>query len=168
MRTSEHFSTIVTGVITNSDDRVPDILSSFGLRVSPLRYGMLDTAAAGEMGHDIDFHCMSYDVGYEKPDKRVFTAAEEMLNIILDSRESQRGPDGCWLKIYVGDEYGKDVEGSTNAGWKAIFLDPTGSSPQIPRVEDHYDVLLSDAFQQQPVMRVQSIQNMIHWLVTPK
>lgn len=55
------FESIVVGVITNSDDRVPDILSSFGLRVSPLRYGtpVELTAVQDNSRHDIDFPCLT-------------------------------------------------------------------------------------------------------------
>lgn len=93
---SKRYDQIVVGVITNSDDRVPDILSSMGLHVSQLRYGSLDpnrrnkastgTESSPHRMYDLGFHCMSYDVGAEKPDPRIFRAAEEMLPVALASK----------------------------------------------------------------------------------
>ena len=31
-------------------------------------------------------------------------------------------PPTEWLKVYVGDEYAKDVVGARSAGWKVILL----------------------------------------------
>lgn len=28
-----------------------------------------------------------------------------------------------WRKVYVGDEYEKDIVGATQAGWKAVLVD---------------------------------------------
>ena len=35
----KNFDSVIVGVITNSDPRVPEVLSSLGLCMSPLRYG---------------------------------------------------------------------------------------------------------------------------------
>ena len=72
---------MAVGVITNSDPRVPDVLSSLGLRVSPVRWGTKteDPASVASRDYEIDFSVMSYDVGHEKPDRRIFEAAEEMF-----------------------------------------------------------------------------------------
>ncbi|KAH8176690.1 hypothetical protein LIA77_05108 [Sarocladium implicatum] len=170
---SKHYSEIVSGVITNSDNRVPDILSSFGLRVSSLRYGKgaIDPVVAGS--HDIDFHCMSYDVGVEKPDQLIFRAAESMLKSVLKAQgkstegsKQSESHDHEWLKVYVGDEYAKDVEGSVNAGWKAILLAPDGSSLQAPEVEECADLTISAAFEKTSVMKVKSISNLVAWLTS--
>src|SRR6266566_628201 len=60
-RASQTSGKLVIGVITNSDDRVPQILSSFGFNVSPLRFGTrVDQAAIAEAVYHVDFHCMSY------------------------------------------------------------------------------------------------------------
>lgn len=139
------------GVITNSDDRVQDILSTFGLRVSPLRFGSSAPAPAlssderakgvliqSEKGasvssntdgpetgqqvsdFDVDFTCISYDVGFEKPDKRIFEAAEVMVGQVIGRVE--RVDTGGWLRIYVGDEYRADVVGALGAGWNAVWI----------------------------------------------
>lgn len=111
---------MVVGVVTNSDDRVPDVLASLGVEVSPLRYGGGEADATGERQWDVEFTVMSYDVGFEKPDARIFAAAEGMLGLLPRCR----GMDlEGWEKVYVGDEYGKDVVGAMNAGWRSILVE---------------------------------------------
>ncbi|KAH6846948.1 hypothetical protein B0I37DRAFT_340790 [Chaetomium sp. MPI-CAGE-AT-0009] len=133
----------ILGVITNSDDRVPSILSSLGLHIRPLRFGTTNTntnldANANPLqphqqqhphasAYDIDLHCMSYDVGFAKPDRRIFDAAEAMADQLAAASitSSQGGGGGVprpWLKVYVGDEYAKDVVGARGAGWNAILI----------------------------------------------
>ncbi|KAI4847730.1 hypothetical protein E4T44_04352 [Aureobasidium sp. EXF-8845] len=120
---------LVIGVITNSDDRVPDVLSSLGLRVNGLRYNS-DTKVTveeseqqeGEGAEDIDFCIMSYDVGVEKPGREIFDAAISTLGSMLDS-EGKTYEDKDWGKVYVGDEVGKDAKGAVLAGWDALLLD---------------------------------------------
>ena len=140
-----HVSPII-GVITNSDDRVPSILSSLGLHVRPLRFGV-DTNTSpsptplpsqqqqpphvSSYDYDIDLHAMSYDVGFAKPDPRIFDAAEQMANhlvantITTNTHVAQGGGRAevlPWLKVYVGDEYAKDVTGALGAGWNAVLV----------------------------------------------
>ncbi|KAL7822490.1 hypothetical protein V8C26DRAFT_389101 [Trichoderma gracile] len=159
---------IVVGVVTNSDDRVPSILSSFGLNVSPARYGSSEetTALAGGQ-YDIDFHCMSYDVGFEKPDRRIFNAAELMLSRIITGRhvESLAEVDlGSWQKVYVGDEYAKDVVGASNAGWNSVLLDADGNETEVASLEDCPPQPLHDLFRRHAVVRVRSIRGLARWL----
>lgn len=95
-----------------------------GVRVNPLHYADSPTPSqpskTTDGNFDIDFTVLSYDVGFEKPDKRIFTAADEMLNSTLQQQEVN--PEE-WRKVYVGDEYAKDVVGATQAGWKAVLID---------------------------------------------
>ena len=124
---------VVVGVITNSDPRVPDILSSLGLRVSTLRFGgQPSKQEIPDQAYDIEFAVMSYDVGHEKPDKRIFAAAEEMLNVIsrAGGNATRDIELSLWQKVYVGDEYDKDVIGAVNAGWDAVLIDAEGPAPQ--------------------------------------
>lgn len=165
------FDRIVIGVITNSDDRVPTVLSAFGFNVSPLRYGTnIDLSAVGQHDYDIDFHCMSYDVGVEKPDKQIFTAAELMLTQLLAARDG-KGPSEAkadaetWQKVYVGDEHSKDVVGAMNAGWNPILLDADTQPVDIPRLEELSNKTLDDLFKEHAVVRVKSIQNLSQWLI---
>ncbi|KAK5169689.1 uncharacterized protein LTR77_005667 [Saxophila tyrrhenica] len=116
---SLRYDRVVVGVITNSDDRVPDVLTSLGLKVSPLRYG--DSKAEGG-NWDVDFTVMSYDVGHEKPDRRIFEAAEGMLDVVRGAGAAASAEGDGWEKVYVGDEYDKDVVGAVDAGWKAVLI----------------------------------------------
>lgn len=164
----QSFDKIVIGVVTNSDDRVPSILSSFGLNVSPLRYGTsAEPSAFPDKEFDIDFHCMSYDVGIEKPDRRIFSAAELMLSHVITARNGKT-PTAIelesWQKVYVGDEYAKDVVGALNAGWNPVLLDAEGKSAEIPNLEDCSTKSIADLFEEHPVVRIASLQELATWL----
>lgn len=115
---------VVVGVITNSDDRVPSILSSLGLRTGPLRAGGLMDAHGGGEGPpwDVEFHCMSYDVGYAKPDGRIFEAAVGLAGKVVGGG----GGEGGWVKVYVGDDFGADVVGGLRAGWNVVLVGDGG------------------------------------------
>jgi hypothetical protein len=121
---------VVIGVITNSDDRVPDVLASLGLRVSSARYPLSQDISPESQDtqlqpdNHVDFHCMSYDVGFFKPDRRIFDAAEGMARRISipNGNSSDNGEDGEWIKVYVGDDWDKDALGSTEAGWSAVYI----------------------------------------------
>ena len=140
LRQATGYDTVVVGVVTNSDDRVPDVLSSLGLKVSPLRYGAPCEAVNGGQ-YDIDFHCLSYDVGAEKPDKRMFDAAEEMLRRVAPDEDAQ-----SWHKVHVGDEHAKDVVGALGAGWDAVLLDIDGAAKDVLSPEDAEVGTLQDIF----------------------
>lgn len=167
------FEKIVVGVITNSDDRVPDILSSLSVDVSPLRYGAAAASLPSRQPHDVDFHCMSFDVGVEKPDPRIFRAAEAMLSQIIAAREGRNAEDSAaeaqtWEKLYVGDEYAKDVVGARNAGWKAALLagdDSQEAADDAPVLDDHPDASsFHGLFSQHDFVAVRSIQNLVDWV----
>ncbi|KAI6777207.1 hypothetical protein HG530_001152 [Fusarium avenaceum] len=186
---SRHFDKLVVGVVTNSDDRIPSILASLGLTVSQLRYG---TESKPEQiksqTYDIDFHCMSYDVGVEKPDKRIFNAAELMLARVISARNGKSLGEAeveaeSWQKVYVGDDYSKDVVGSANAGWNPVLLDPKDECASITdlrlwrsspgeksqgrtcKIEDHPGKTVGDLFTDYDVATVHSLRNLISWLV---
>lgn len=118
----------VVGVITNSDDRVPDVLSSLGLNVHHLRYGdpaekCSDVAHTQCQTADIDFVIMSYDVGFEKPHRKIFDAATDMLENMLSAEGVAKPALDDWTLLYVGDEPEKDAKGALDAGWDAILVD---------------------------------------------
>ncbi|KAH7077617.1 HAD-like domain-containing protein [Paraphoma chrysanthemicola] len=123
------FEKTVVGIITNSDHRVPSILESFGLNVSKKRVGESSRLAKPSPDHDIDFVVLSYDVGHEKPDRRIFDAATQLL---ADSLKE----DGAGLttndfeKLYVGDEIEKDYIAARAAGWDAVLLDRHDSTKE--------------------------------------
>lgn len=89
---------------------------------------------------------MSYDVGYEKPDKRIFEAAEGMLGRVIPSSTSLGGAldSKDWVKVFVGDEYRHDVEGALGAGWIPVWIPEmdgkAGEGNIVARPDGHYDV----------------------------
>lgn len=123
----------VVGIITNSDARVPGILDSFGLKVGPRRVkNSAQRIQNASIKDDISFVVLSYDVGHEKPDKRIFDAASEMLKETL--AEGGKDTEGLEIddfeKLYVGDDRVKDFFGATRAGWNAVELDRNVSSDE--------------------------------------
>ena len=110
------------GIITNSDDRVPFILESFGLRVGPrfhpsIEFGQREDSAKV----DFDFVVLSYDVGEEKPHSDIFHAARKAAQT-LNTDQLDEEVD----MLYVGDEVEKDVLGALDAGWEAVLLEREG------------------------------------------
>lgn len=106
----------LVGVLTNSDDRVSSILSSFSLSVGAWRYGTDLTRQQRSNGSQIDFDfvALSYDVGVSKPDPQIFNATRDMVQMSM-------GQDlRC---IHVGDEPEKDYHAALNAGWESVLLD---------------------------------------------
>jgi FMN phosphatase YigB (HAD superfamily) len=117
------YKKIVVGVITNSDDRIPGILKSLGLKVGSKRFGKTaQYSAQPSAKNDIDFVVHSYDVGHEKPDKRIFNAATSVLSEIL-ARDSEGLTSDEFEKLYIGDDAEKDYQGATAAGWHAVLVD---------------------------------------------
>lgn len=153
----------VVGVITNSDDRVPGVLTSLSLRVSPLRFGhdLVSKSVTGEV-YDIDFSVMSYDVGYEKPDKRIFEAAEQMLKTSLDGAIDP----STWQKVYVGDDYEKDIVGAVDAGWNAVMVDREASKKhdQVLWMDEHDPSDLDTAFARSKAIGFSSLAKLAPWL----
>ena len=158
----------VVGVVTNSDDRVTGILRSFGLGVGPLRYGdgaLIQNSVVTP--YDIEFTVMSYDVGHEKPDKRIFTAAEEMLELL----PAMAGTDlSDWEKLHVGDEYQKDIVGARNAGWYGVLINEEGND--VPK--DMVDLnqvepgnLLQHMRDGEPFVALNSLERLAQWLGIP-
>jgi REG-2-like HAD superfamily hydrolase len=111
----------VVGVITNSDDRIPGILQSFGLKIGPRRFGSVHKLRASDAEeYDINFVVLSYDVGYEKPDKEIFQAADQVLKDVLIGSEVEATD---FDKVFVGDEIEKDAQAASKAGWYGVLVD---------------------------------------------
>ncbi|CAK7214508.1 hypothetical protein SBRCBS47491_002166 [Sporothrix bragantina] len=174
------YGRVVVGVITNSDDRVPDILSSFGVRVSPLRYGQAvpkeTTASQKQTDNDIDFLCMSYDAGVEKPDPAIFRAAESLLPAVMGTRtdlDMDTNMDN-WDKVYVGDEASKDVVGAHAAGWYPVLLtgeekaeDAVLDNKTVPHLDDNDSKLFSKLFgppEDKAVFYTEDVVTFLKWL----
>lgn len=115
----------IVGVITNSDDRVPSILSSFGLRIGVWRHGN-ESKASFKAEDDINFVMLSYDVGFEKPDASIFDATKQMV-------------PGQARFLHTGDDLQKDYYAAQRAGWEGFLLvrdvkDDQDISGPIPRI----------------------------------
>ncbi len=63
---------------------------------------------------------VSEEVGYMKPDRRIFDAALEAAG------------GGERRKVYVGDNFHDDVLGAKGAGWFPILYRPAGDPPPLP------------------------------------
>lgn len=122
---------VVLGIITNSDDRVLPILSSLHTRVTPRRYQRdaeaYFPARQAKDDSDIEFVILSYDVGFEKPNRRIFDAAKELVHVEEDVE--------CGY-IHVGDDLEKDARGAEASGWTGVVLDRDDQyeSEGLPRV----------------------------------
>lgn len=114
-------SKLETGIITNSDHRVPSVLSDLGLHVGPRRYGTntcaLDLEDSSQV--NINFVVMSYDVGFEKPDRRIFDIARQLgsKGQLIEPYEIE--PYEC---LHVGDHIQQDFLGAQAAGWNSLLL----------------------------------------------
>lgn len=156
----------VVGIITNSDDRVPGILESFGLKIGSLRVGTSDQQRL-EMtsDNDISFVVLSYDVGFEKPDRRMFDSATDVLRQTLAvSHEDLKVDD--FEKVYVGDELQKDYNGARDAGWNGLLLDR--SSTTARGFKASYRELAERTMQDkngasQTVLTTASLQGLSEW-----
>ncbi len=129
----------VVGILTNSDDRIPGILASFGLNVGSKRFGTpIEHAEDASEDEDINFVVLSSDVGVEKPDPKIFDAAEEVLKASLGRNDQNGGMIGSLphnkakhsLKefelLHIGDNEQQDILGALNAGWNSILFDRKG------------------------------------------
>lgn len=109
-------SKLEIGIITNSDHRVPSVLAELGLHVGHRRYGtsthVSDLEDSSQV--DINFVVMSYDVGIEKPDRRIFDIARQ-----LGSNGQVIEPYEC---LHVGDHIQQDFLGAQAAGWNSLLL----------------------------------------------
>ncbi|KAL4872338.1 hypothetical protein BDV12DRAFT_142216 [Aspergillus spectabilis] len=142
---------VVIGVVSNSDDRISSVLESLGISVRDARAGEEKTTHKnnlpgfeeereksrsrsdtrdrssplqdqGQEQKDIDFVLTSYQVGAEKPDPLIWDVALRTARRLGSGSETDAGGDEGWERIHVGDDYGKDYRGATDAGWKAYYL----------------------------------------------
>jgi len=77
------------------------------------------------------FNCIviSDEVGYRKPDPRIFEIALRLLN---------RKPEEC---LHIGDSYNADIIGAKKAGFQACWLNP--DREQMPEVDIKPDFEIS-------------------------
>lgn len=145
------FQRIVVGVISNSDDRVPDVLKALGLRVGYLRAdqdsssmalpgfeqrggvsksgrvednGSASNTCALRIDLDLDMIITSYEAGEEKPSRFIFDVAERQARLLVQgSAGGERiHDDEPWTHIHVGDDYEKDNVAARDAGWQSYLV----------------------------------------------
>lgn len=138
---------IVVGVISNSDNRIDQVLRALGLQVP--RIGT--SVETGEQW-DIDHIVTSYEAGCEKPDPAIFHLAYEKVVAsqhapgVSKPKQQQRDK---WHLMHVGDHLQKDCKGAIEAGWdSSLLLDRDGlagalhwDDPKISRVRLLEDVV---------------------------
>lgn len=148
------FSRIVVGVISNSDDRVPAVLKSLGLKVGNVRAdqgrssmelpgfeeGVETSSSDSSQVNDIDMVITSYEAGEEKPHPLIFEVAQrQALSFLGESSETSSMDD--WTCVHVGDNYEQDYKGALNAGWKSLLLprdsnDGSSGADTIPTLDE--------------------------------
>lgn len=152
------FQRVVTGVISNTDDRVPGVLKALGVTVGNVRadrerssmllpgYEELDAqsvAAAEEQGdHDVDLVITSYEAGEEKPHRLIFDVTAQQAAKLVEAPESAN-----WTKVHVGDDVEKDYHGALAAGWHGVLLnrnDHVGDVPSNVKAIDSLDKLIPE------------------------
>lgn len=121
LRQDTQYDTVTLGVITNSDHRVISILNDLGIGVREYKStvpgqphpekGVGDSAL-------IDFVAFSYDIGCEKPDRKIFDAARRIWKDLNPEADY-----GMLVPVHAGDDYRKDFWGAQNASWNAILVD---------------------------------------------
>ncbi|PWY96559.1 putative haloacid dehalogenase-like hydrolase [Aspergillus sclerotioniger CBS 115572] len=139
------FERVVVGVVSNSDDRVPAVLRSLGLKVGGVRAdegieslslpgfeqrNVTTTNAVldGDNGedatvNDVDLVITSYEAGEEKPSPVIFDVAERQARRLVGNDQ-----EGDWVRVHVGDDYDKDYRAAVDAGWKGLYLPRGGGA----------------------------------------
>jgi putative hydrolase of the HAD superfamily len=135
------FDRVITGVISNSDDRVPAVLKSLGLTVGNVRAdegwsslelpgfekrSTMDAQQERIEDNDVDMVITSYEAGDEKPHKSIFDVAArqgQRFEANLDNGFTEAETDhASWVRIHVGDDLEKDYKGAIRAGWQSLMV----------------------------------------------
>lgn len=109
-----HSKSLETLFVASDEDSVPSPGTNLLLR-----------PADPESHDDVDFVILSYDVGHEKPDRRIFDAASSTLQKVLAKHDPKLNANDFY-KLYVGDDLNKDYVGAQRAGWGAVLVDRAG------------------------------------------
>jgi putative hydrolase of the HAD superfamily len=76
---------------------------------------------------------ISEEVGYQKPDKKIFEHAQESVGATAKE---------C---LMIGDDHNGDVQGAIDAGWYAIHFnphnEPVGNHPEIKSLSELKDIV---------------------------
>lgn len=126
---------LIVGILTNSDDRVSQILSSLGLQVGDWRYGSTSSRKArGDDTQDVDLVALSYDIGFSKPNSRIFDATKSMVQEAIELEPK------CF---HAGDNLQEDYRAADDAGWNGILVDREGvfTHQKVTKVTTLLDVV---------------------------
>ncbi|KAF8242843.1 HAD-superfamily hydrolase [Wilcoxina mikolae CBS 423.85] len=124
LRSNTMYSHTIIGVVSNSDSRVPLILRDLGITVRNYPPTQRRDIEAGKNG-EIDFVTLSYDIGFQKPDPRIFEAA------LAEAKRLEEEDNVEWVKVHVGDDFEKDFQAAEKAGWRGVFWDGEGRPEEI-------------------------------------
>ena len=102
-QSSSYKDKLVVGVVSNNDSRLISVLNKLKL----LQY--------------FDFVFTSYEVGFEKPDKRIFCKALEHASAL---RKNEIQPNEM---LHIGNEIEKDYFAAIDFGCKSILIDPSNN-----------------------------------------
>lgn len=108
------------GLITNSDNRIHDVISLIGLRKF------------------VDFVITSEDAQSSKPERKIFELALEKR------RRGDRIDPGQVL--HVGDNYDLDYVGSRKMGWNCVLVDRHGDGSFMGANSNHVVENLNEIF----------------------
>lgn len=128
--------TLVT-VVSNSDDRIVKVLESLGLTIGK--------------GADIEDVVLSYDVGVEKPDAKIFEYA------------ARNAPEDA-VKVHIGDDVAKDAVAAMNAGsgWTGILLDREKKYEEWNADQEHQGFVKLER-DGQKITVLDSFDSLRHW-----
>jgi FMN phosphatase YigB (HAD superfamily) len=96
-----------------------------------------------------------------------------MLSQIIAARQGMNPEDSAaeaqtWEKLYVGDEFAKDVVGARNSGWKAALLagdeSQEAADDDAPELEEHPGASFHELFSRHDFVTIRSIQNLVNWV----
>ncbi|EAW11594.1 putative haloacid dehalogenase-like hydrolase [Aspergillus clavatus NRRL 1] len=140
------FDRVLLGVISNSDDRVPAVLKSLGLRVGHVRAdqgvesrrlpGFETDGAVGSPSRskdgdeqvrqvdDVDLVITSYEAGEEKPSRVIFDVARRQAQRLAHGADDA---DSDWVCMHVGDDVDKDYHAALSVGWDGYYI-PRGDT----------------------------------------
>lgn len=91
----------------------------------------IDPALNGIELSDVDFVISSYDVGHEKPSRKIYDAAKDLGRLGDAQTEHEK-------YVHVGDDLGEDLEGAVQAGWKGLLLEREGRfAPWRPGITEN-------------------------------
>lgn len=131
----------IVNITSNSDDRIKGVLESLQVIIGN--------------GADIENVTLSYDVGSEKPDSRMFEYA------------ARNAPEDA-VKVHVGDDLEHDAVGAFGAGdgWHGILLDREKNYEEWNGDQEHHG-LVKIEHNGHIIPVLDSLDSLRHWNPDP-